>query len=114
MNGGRKQANERPKMSEEEFLGQVLELAKLFGWGVAHFRPAKTSKGWRTAVQGDGKGFPDLVLVQKRVIFAELKSEGGKMSSEQVEWSDWLQDANAEWYCWRPSDWEEIKILLGE
>jgi hypothetical protein len=30
----------------------VIELAKLRGWRTAHFRPARTAHGWRTAVLG--------------------------------------------------------------
>jgi hypothetical protein len=53
-----------PTITEAEFLAQVLQLAKLCGWLTAHFRPAKTAHGWRTAVQGDGAGWPDLVLLR--------------------------------------------------
>jgi hypothetical protein len=46
-----------------------------YGWRAAHFRPARTAKGWRTPVAADGAGFPDLVLVRRtRIVAAELKS----------------------------------------
>ena len=83
------------KISEKDFLEQVIDLAHVFGWKVAHFRPAKTEHGWRTAIQADGKGFPDLVMVhaeKKRLIFAELKSEIGKPSPEQGEWLEDLRE----------------------
>ena len=61
-------------MTESELLSVVLETAALFGWRTAHFRPAMTTHGWRTAVSGDGKGFPDLVLVRgHRLLAIELE-----------------------------------------
>jgi hypothetical protein len=59
--GGQAMRPRVPPITEAAFLRQVLDLAKLRGWRTAHFRPAQTSRGWRTAVQGDGAGFPDLV-----------------------------------------------------
>ena len=43
--------------SEEEFTNQVLQFRMMCGWRRAHFRPAKTERGWRTPVSGDGKEF---------------------------------------------------------
>lgn len=102
----------RPQ-TEASFQRQVIALARLRGWMVAHFRPARTARGWRTAVQGDGKGFPDLVLVRPpRLVFAELKSERGKETAEQVLWMTSLRATGIEVYVWRPSQWEEIEEVL--
>jgi len=101
--------------TENDFMTWVLMLAKLFGWKVAHFRAARTNKGWRTPVQADGKGFPDLVLVKgDKLIFVELKSKKGKLSTEQRAWLQTL--CHAATVCiWRPGDRESIqKILEGE
>lgn len=92
-------------MSEQELLDNVIQLAHLFGWTIAHFRPAMTAKGWRTPVAADGKGFPDLVLVRDRVVYVELKSTRGVLSNQQVVWSGALAGAGAEYYVWRPADW---------
>ena len=44
-------------MTEREFQQQVTDLAELYGWAWAHFRPAQPTKGWRTPVSGPlGKG----------------------------------------------------------
>ena len=126
-------------ISEKAFTAQVIQLAQRLGWKVAHFRPAMTAKGWRTAVQGDGVGFPDLVLVHRkkcRLIFAELKRETGEPSPEQHEWLDDLTAVQDRlnnfaasfkpdamkpgdytlWIMhvavWRPSDIDEIEGLL--
>lgn len=104
-----------PPQSEASFTRQVIQLAKLKGWRVAHFRPAMTKKGWRTAVQGDGAGFFDLVLVRPpRIIFSELKSDVGRLSPAQEEWWEAI-DACRNWvelHVWRPSSWDEIVRVL--
>ena len=114
--------------TEAEFQRLVVEAAQLHGWHVAHFRPARTqSGGWATPMQGD-KGFPDLVMARGgRVIFAELKSEKGRLTDEQrswmgaltgrpeYSWNTWQVTeprANPEAYVWRPSDFEEIREVL--
>lgn len=104
-----------PKMTEAEFQAGVLELAKLSGWFVAHFRPAQTSKGWRTPVAADGAGWPDLVLVhppRRAVLYRELKRDKGKLRPEQERWRDALVAAGADWALWTPSDLEEIAETL--
>lgn len=90
----------------------VGEFAQLSGWKVAHFRRARTAKGWRTPVGFDGKGFVDFVLVRERIIYVECKA-GGRLSPEQREWRDAIVDAGAEWYLWKPSDWKEVQRVLG-
>ncbi len=96
-------------ITEAEFQGQLIDLAHIYGWKVAHFRTARTLKGWVTPVSADGKGFPDLVMVRgNRLIAAELKSERGKTTEEQRDWMRSLSDAGAEIYLWRPSDWTQI------
>jgi hypothetical protein len=100
-------------MTEAEFQRQVTDAAELFGWSWVHFRPAQTSKGWRTPVSGPlGKGWPDLVLIRgERLIFAELKTDGAALTPEQ-DWVNALLAATAEVYVWRPADWPEIKREL--
>lgn len=61
--------------TEGEWADTFLGAARINGWTCAHFRPARTEHGWRTAVQADGAGFPDWVLVRERVIFVELKRQ---------------------------------------
>jgi hypothetical protein len=101
-------------VTEAEFLGQVIELAHLLGWRVAHFRPAFTSRGWRTPVQGDGVGFPDLVLVGRgRIIAAELKRETGTASPDQLAWLAAFADAGVPTFVWRPRDLDAIAAELS-
>jgi hypothetical protein len=87
----------------------VIDMAHLFGWRVAHFRKVQTHGRWMTAVAADGKGFPDLVLAKLgRVIFAELKTDKGRLSVEQELWLKELPDC----VVWRPRDWEQIERVL--
>jgi hypothetical protein len=97
-------------MLEAELQDNVVELAHLLKWKAAHFRPARTAHGWKTAVGYDGKGWVDLVLVRERIVFAEVKSAAGRLSLEQVTWRDWLTAAGAEWHQWAPEQWHDGTI----
>ena len=104
--------------TEEQFKAQVLDLATRHDWLIHHDRPAMTSKGWRTAIEGTA-GFPDLCMVNvkqrpARLIMAELKSEDGKMTADQALWRGALRMVEGiETYLWKPSQLEEIADLLG-
>jgi hypothetical protein len=101
---------------ERSFQAVVVEVARLAGWRVAHFRAARTAQGWRTPVTADGQGWPDLVLVRPpRLAFAELKRESGEATLCQLEWLDVLRLLpQVETYLWRPSDWDTIvEVLTG-
>ena len=105
------------EMGEEaDFQKACIDAAHIYGWIVAHFRPARTATGWRTAVQADGAGFPDLVLVhhrQKRVLFVEVKAQAKYLSLDQKMWASALTSTRAEWDLWKPNDWERILRILG-
>jgi VRR-NUC domain len=102
------------RLVERDFQATVIDTAGLTGWRVAHFRPARTERGWRTPVEAGGAGFPDLVLVRDRVVFAELKGARTRVTGEQQAWLDALARAGAETHLWRPWDWDEIERVLGE
>lgn len=101
-----------PAVLEKDWQRDVIQLARTLGWTVAHFRPAQTTKGWRTPVQADGAGFPDLVLARDRVVFAELKTSRGKLRPDQQHWHDTLHTAGAETYVWRPDDLDQVLAAL--
>jgi hypothetical protein len=93
-------------VTEAELQQAVIELARLLGYRVAHFRAAQTVKGWRTPVEADGKGFPDLVCVKPgRLLFIELKSERGRLSVDQQAWLGALIGARAHVVVLTPHDW---------
>jgi hypothetical protein len=84
--------------TEADFYPTVIEAARILGWRVAHFRPAMSKRGWRTPVQGDGKGFVDFVLVHAgagRVWFVELKRGNAPLAPEQQQWGEALTRAGA-------------------
>lgn len=85
----------------------MIDAAHLYGWRVHHNYDSRKSTG---------AGFPDLVLVQrdqKRIIYAELKTERGRLSRQQAEWRDDLLAAGQQWYLWRPSDFDDVVAVLA-
>jgi hypothetical protein len=56
-------------------------------------------------------GFPDLVIAGPGGhLFAELKTEYGDLSPDQVTWKYVLLGGGATWRLWRPSDWTSNRI----
>ena len=96
-------------LRERELQNAVISLARMRGWRVAHFLPHGTGKNrgtWRTPVQADGAGYPDLTLVRgDRLLFVELKQDGKYPNPKQRAWLDALEATPAEVYVWRPADW---------
>jgi hypothetical protein len=98
---------------EDGFQGQVMELAQLRGWLVVHLENIQTAAGsWTVGVSPDGEGFPDTLLVRDRIVFAELKTEEGRLSPKQKLWRDALRAAKQEYYLWRPRDFPLIERVL--
>lgn len=99
-------------MTEAQFQQAIIEMAQLLGWKVAHFRPAQTSKGWRTPVAADGAGFPDLVLCRDRLVFLECKGNAGRVRPEQADWIAAITQAGGTALVVRPSDMDAIEHAL--
>ncbi len=103
--------------TEAQFTDMVLQFALLHRWRRLHIRPARTLKGWKTPVQGDGKGFPDLLLLRAgQMVVAELKVGKGKTTPEQEAWLAefrLLPGAAVLVKVWRPEDWREIEETLA-
>jgi len=92
-------------MTEDDLLTNVLDLARTLGLRTAHFRPAWTERGWRTPVAGDGKGWPDLIIVGARLMVRELKAHRGKVDADQQVWLGVLTAAGVDAGVWRPAQW---------
>ena len=108
------QTTKLPELTETQFLNQVIELARICGWRVCHFRPAQTAHGWRTAIQGDA-GFPDLILLKgSRGIAWELKAGKGKATEDQWAWVVAFREAGFEADVWHPQHWDYIERVLTE
>jgi len=101
-------------VTENDLLKTVIDMARLFGLTVAHFRAAQAKSGnWVTPVQGDGKGYPDLTIVGPGgVLWRELKSARGALSPEQVVWLKTLNRAAGEGSAavWKPEDLHSGRI----
>ena len=100
-----------PKLTEEQFQQQVIDLAKLHGYTlIYHTRNSRGSQA----------GFLDLVLISEqrgRALFRELKTETGKVSTDQFAWISGMLMAKLDVGVWRPSDLKSgriIKELRGE
>lgn len=109
------------KQSEKQFEAALVQYAKLAGWRVFHpFDSRRSEAGW-----------PDLTLVRDgQLVFAELKTERGKLSTAQEEWIEALCEVeqadvahlaglpsglyrpHVQVYVWRPSSWPEIEKVL--
>ena len=99
-------------ISEASFMTQVKALAYLHGWSLHHAQPSMTRTG-RYITTGS-PGFPDIVMAHpnRGLIFAELKTEIGKLSYAQMNWRAMLIP-HAECYVWRPQDLNDIAERLG-
>jgi hypothetical protein len=81
----------------------IVDLAHARGWLVHHDRG-----DYRQCIAGD-PGFPDLVLGRgESVLFFEVKSEKGKVTAAQREWSYNLSSH----FVVRPSDWPHVQAVL--
>jgi hypothetical protein len=101
----------RPVASEADLYDAVEDLCKLYHLRIAHFRTARTKTGWRTAVAGDGVGWPDVVVVGPAgVLYRELKTKTGRPTAEQLVWLEALQRAGQDAVIWRPEDLRSGRI----
>ena len=102
-------------ISEKQFQANVIALARLNHWAVYHAYDSRRSE----------PGFPDLVLIRDgKLLFAELKTERGRVSAAQKHWlEELLTVTRATWrygaadgvvsvYVWRPSQWAQIEAVL--
>ena len=96
---------ERLPETEAGFLGWVRDRA---AWARPPWRTYHTLRS-----RGSEPGFPDLVLVRPpRLIFAELKATGGRVSRPQRGWLTDLEATGVEVYLWWPSDRPTIERIL--
>lgn len=64
-------------ITEKQFMGQVIQLAKLFGWLIYHTHDSRRSVA----------GFPDLILLRGgRLLVVELKVGKNRATADQQAW----------------------------
>lgn len=97
-----------PSASEKEFSQAVVDLARWLGWACFRVHDSRRSPA----------GYPDLTLARDRLIFAELKSEHGRLTPEQREWLARLgavaerSGGLVQVEVWRPRDMNVIEAEL--
>lgn len=90
-------------MTEKEWQTLVVSLCRTLGYMTYHTHDSRRSN----------PGFPDLVIVgHGHVIFAELKTDKGRVRPKQMEWITELQHNGAEAYIWRPHNYDNIRGYL--
>lgn len=91
-------------MTEAVLLANVVEACRWLGLRCYHTHDSRRSVA----------GFPDLVIVGRRVAFVELKANS-RISRAQQAWLDALGAAGQWVYVWRPEHWpDEIMSHLNE
>jgi VRR-NUC domain-containing protein len=93
------------QMTERELRQSIVRAAREFGWRVYFTWSSMHSPA----------GFPDLCMVRgDRLLFAELKTDKGKVTPDQQAWVDELRaSGRCEVHLWRPADIEDAyKVLL--
>ena len=85
-------------MTEKQFQSHLVNFAKMRGWLVYHTYDSRRSE----------PGFPDLVLVRERVLFRELKTDKGRVTTAQKAWAESLEQTGSDYKLWRPSMMTDI------
>ena len=92
--------------TEKQFLPTVIELLRCLGWEVDH------TFEQRQYAHRSSKGRPDIVAVRERVVWIEVKGDGGKLTPEQEYWIDLLKKARQEIYVIYPEDYYWLVEVL--
>ena len=92
------------KQSEREFQASITRVVAVFGGLVYHTYDSRRS----------AMGYPDLTILtlDRRVIFAELKNDRGRLTEDQRVWLEALPDHQA--YLWRPDDFDDAVRIIQE
>ena len=92
-------------MKEAQFQAAVTHAAQLLGWRVYSIPDSR---------RATSRGYPDLTLHHRAhgLVFAELKTETGRRSTDQAAWLADLTHTGHRAYLWRPSDWPVIENVL--
>jgi hypothetical protein len=90
-------------MTERQWQALVRELANLTGWRTWHQYDSRKSD----------PGYPDLMLLRPpEAIWAELKTNGGRVSDAQRETTELMIACGLETHIWRPRDLTRVHERL--
>jgi hypothetical protein len=90
-------------MTEAELQDKVRQMCDQLG--LYHYHPHDSRRS--------AKGWPDSVIISqrtRRMIFRELKTESGTLTSEQKRVGYLLVAAGEDWAVWRPHDLSDGSI----
>lgn len=91
------------RLTEKQFMGQVIALANMSGWLVYHTHNSRRSE----------PGFPDLILMKgQRLLAIELKVGQNKPTADQRKWLLAFHKTGALATVWTPADWSDIEREL--
>lgn len=92
--GSGRSETHRRRGYEAWFQYRVCQAARDAGWKVYYTRDSR----------GSPPGYPDLTLVhpQAGILFAELRTDWGKLSEAQVGWINAINAAGGNAQVWRP------------
>jgi hypothetical protein len=92
-------------VTEKAWQEQVVELATYYRWEHFHVYDSRRSDA----------GWPDLTLVRPpELMFAELKTDRGRLSGAQRRWIELLRACGQEVHVWRPRDFEAVHGRLKQ
>lgn len=101
--------------TEDELLVAITDALSFFGWRWSHVRRSDR------AITMGHQGVLDITAARyPRVLFIELKSETGQLTTEQMAWVLAIagqnpaerQPGHPEIYVWRPSDLDRALAIL--
>lgn len=99
---------------EDDFQQLTLDLFHTLRWD-HNFTRRTRGKGGKWVTATSKKGWPDLTLWTPRfggvLLFRELKTMKGVVSTEQTEVMADLTRAGQDACVWRPSDWDEMVAM---
>lgn len=106
-------------ITHEELCKAIADAAHRYGWHVAGFRTVRVQRKdgtvyFETPVKEDGRGFPDLLLLndeKKRSLVIEVKVKNDKLKPEQRAWLEMFDRCGIPAYEIREQDWIDGTVL---
>jgi len=88
-------------VTEAELQRLVAELCARLGLAHYHTYDSRRSE----------PGWPDSVIIGRKIIYRELKSRDGVLKPEQRRWGRVIERAGGDYAVWRPADWRDGTIM---
>lgn len=120
-----------PAMNERDLQAAVIKQARSLGWGLTQSQAkhlAEEAQAYGVEPPpldglifhpryslGSEPGWPDLTLIRRhdrRLIFAELKTEKGRLSPRQAEVLALLRELVVIPDAWHTGEWPRIEVVL--